>query len=146
MALIDQGSNRRGNVARLVCIVLPLVLVVACLGVFLLRGSAAPPDEGRGIAEAFLAQIRDGDADSAWEGTTAEFKSFMGRDRFRRFVETHPALMDAAEFTGFQMTSPQGLPLAECTFRSQSGSESATIKVLLAREEGEWKVERVSVE
>lgn len=107
-------------------------------------GSSAPPDNGVDVATAFLADIRDGKVDSAWESTTAEFKSFMGKERLRIFVRQHPVLKKPAKSAGAQVVSVQGLSRNECTFRPESGTEN--IKVLLAVEDGTWRVERLNVE
>lgn len=108
------------------------------------RKAAPPPTEIRNEAEEFLARVRNGDVDGAWAETTAEFKSFMGRDRLRQFVRSHPALRQPAEFVSFEMTSRNGLPLAEYCF--QSSQPQTVIRVVMARESGTWRVERLDVE
>ncbi|MBX6311748.1 MAG: hypothetical protein IRY99_02320 [Isosphaeraceae bacterium] len=91
-----------------------------------------------------MRDIRDGKIDSAWSGTTAEFKSFMGREQFRAYVRAHRALSEPSEFSAAQAVSRNGLPMTEYIFRPRSGA--STIKVLLAREQGQWKPERLTVE
>jgi len=121
-----------------------LLATLMVWGLMRFAGPDTPPDNGQEIAASFLAEIRAGRVDSAWEGTTAELKSFMGKERFRRFVRAQPALKQPAEPVGSAMISVQGLSRAQCTFRPQSGK--GTLKVLLASEDGQWKVERLDIE
>ncbi|NLS90982.1 MAG: hypothetical protein GXX96_02190 [Planctomycetaceae bacterium] len=125
-----------------------LGLVVVSVAVWFVAGwfrnEEVPADVADKTASLFLEDIRHDRVDAAWSGTTAEFKSFMGKDRLRQFVRTHSVLKEPTEFLEFQMISINGLPLAECTFRSSIGA--STIHVLLANEAGQWKVERLLVD
>lgn len=118
--------------------------LLACLGVTCNRNSAEPPADGREVAESFLKDIRENRLESAWKGTTAEFKSFMGLQRLRQLVKSSPAFKEPSELSDFRGVSLNGLSMAEYTFRPKSGK--STIKILLGREQDQWKVERVSVE
>ncbi len=118
--------------------------LLACLGVACNRGSAEPPADGREVAESFLKDIRENRLESAWSGTTAEFKSFMGLQRLRQLVRSSPTFKEPAELSDSRSVTLNGLSMAEYTFRPMSGK--STIKVLLGREQDQWKVERVSVE
>jgi hypothetical protein len=137
-------GKRCGRAAR--------VLLFATVGLGLVTGlgagchSNSPSDEGRGIAESFLTNIREGKVDSAWSGTTAEFKSFMGLEQLRKYVKGHPVVKEPAEFSGAQAVSPNGLSATEYVFHAPVGASASTIKVLLAREQGALKVERLTVE
>lgn len=119
----------------------------AVIGLVLLAGCGSPPTlpdaEGRQIAEAFLADIRGGQADAAWADTGTDFKSYMGRDAFRAFVKATPALRGPAEFGDCKMTEVNGLRVAECTFKPKAGG---LIRVDLSPADGRWRVERLAVE
>lgn len=106
------------------------------------RGGVPPlaDDAARTIADAFLADVRGGKADAAWAGTSAEFKSLMGRDAFRAFVKSKKALKAPAEFERSERVERDGLHLVECHYRTQGGG---AVKVILAPEAGAWKVERL---
>lgn len=128
------------------------VLAAVLLGALLwqavawLRIPSTSSDEARPIAESFLGDLRSGKADridAAWATTTPEFKSDMGKERFRQFVRSKPQLKEPAEFADFHMTEANGLRVAECTFRTAKG---AAVRVFLAPDERSWKVERVRVE
>jgi hypothetical protein len=115
-----------------------------------LLGGGRPPTateaEVRPAAEAFLADLRTGKVDridAAWAGTTADFKSFHGRDDFRKYVRARPALKAAAEFAGFRMADVNGVRVAECAFASAAGP---AVKVRLAPAESAWKVDHLAVE
>lgn len=111
------------------------------------RTGTAPAEDGRATAEPFLASIRNDRLDAAWESTTAEFKSDLGREAFYRFAQTHPVLKDQLEFAGYQPDSTNGITRGECTYNSTPGAAAAAkVRVLVAREGDKWKVERLIVE
>ncbi len=124
-------------------------LALAAAGWWAARGGRTPdiaPDDARPIAEAFLGDVRTGKpdrVDAAWQGTTAEFKSYQGREQFRKFVRANKALAAPAEFQECQVTEANGLRVARCRFRTASG---APLTVMLAPEGGEWKVGRLLLE
>jgi hypothetical protein len=124
-------------------------LLVALLGPAAWPGcssSTPDPDASRSTAAKFLDEIRAGKVSNAWEGTTTEFKSLLGREGLEGYVRAHPALKEKepADFVSFNTAERNGLPLGECAFRS--ASRKSSIKVLLAREDGAWKVERLTVD
>lgn len=140
-----EARHRGGRSAWPVLLVVVGLVLVAWVGVGWFRGTSAPSeDEGRAIAESFLVNLRGGKIDTAWNGTTAEFKSFMGLDRLRGYVKANRVLKEPCDLLRSQAVTPNGLPMVEYDFRPRSGA--STIKVLLAREQSEWKVERLSVE
>lgn len=104
------------------------------------------PDASRATAAKFLDEIRAGKVSSAWESTTTEFKSLLGREGLEGYVRAHPALKEKepADFLSFNTAERGDLQLGECAFRS--ASRKSAIKVLVARENGVWKVERLTVD
>lgn len=94
----------------------------------------------------FLEQIRNREIDQAWQETTAEFKSFVGRDRLVKTVRSNPALQDPCELVSCQPADIGPLNLVECLFRSPNYAD-VTVRVLMApTREGQWKVERLEVQ
>ena len=88
-----------------------------------------------------------GEVEPAWQDTTAEFKSLQGLDTFKNYVKAHPVLKAEPEFTGFERFTREGLALSRCTFHATPPKgQPADITVMLARENGAWKVERLMVE
>ena len=141
------SMSRAGN-TRLAVVVL---LVAIAGGAFLLYRyygtPAIQPESGRAVAEPFLEEIRSGTPDSAWESTTAEFKSNLGRENFLKYVETHPLLKEPLEFYSLQTVALNDVPRTECVFGKQGSPGSGPkVRVILAHEEGELKVERLIAE
>ncbi len=107
-------------------------------------GSVPAPDASRDIAAKFLDEIRAGRAEAAWDGTSTEFKSMLGRDGFVAYVRKHPVLKEPVEFVSFNSAERNGVPVGDCAFRT--ASKKSPVKVLVAQENGTWKVERLTVD
>jgi hypothetical protein len=128
-------------------VVVPVVAVVCGVIWFAFvrdRTPAITPDGAKEQAAAFLGEVRAGRVDDAWAGTSADFKSMYGRDRFRQFVKSKPVLKAPAEFEACEFKTDGDLRTAECAFRPAGGKGS--IKVVLNVDQGAWKVGRLSVE
>ncbi len=123
---------------------LPALALIALPGCSASGGSAPDPEAGRAVATAFLDEIRGGKVDDAWKGTSAEFKSMLGLEGLRSFVKKNAEAREPSEFIACVPKPANGLPLAECSFRSPKRNK--TLKVLLGKEEGTWKVERFAIE
>lgn len=109
-------------------------------------GPSAPPEaEGKSVAEPFLTAIREDRLDAAWDSTTAEFKSDMGRETFHRFAKSHPVLHEPLTYVGYQADQTNGIERGACDYQSVA-PPSAKIRILVARENKVWKVERLIVE
>ena len=126
------------------------VLIVALAGwgiSYFLRQPVpqAPPDVGKEVAELFLQQIREGNADLAWQSTTADFKSDEGRESFARRVREYAALWPAVEFHKYRQGELNGLPRGQCVYQiSEKTAIPLPIKqvrIAVAKEENTWKVE-----
>lgn len=127
--------------AGFLCLLTILTLFSGCGG-----GKAAlPDDQGRSIAEAFLAEIRTGKVEGAWQGTTAEFKSLMGRESFMNYVRKQPSLKAETKFQSARPLENGNMKLVECTFGADK-PKAAVVKVILAAGPEKWQVERLSVE
>ena len=90
------------------------VLVTIAAGAYLLYSyfGARPiqPESGKAVVDPFLEAVRSGKAESAWEGTTAEFKSNLGRENFLKYVDAHPNLKEPLEFYSLQSVMINGVP------------------------------------
>ena len=142
--------RRRGSTRTAVVAALALV-TVGLLGYFTYRWSSQPPkakEDYAHVADEFLEKVRSGKVGDAWQSTTAEFKSATGEGRFKAFVKANPALSAPAERTAFQNVTANGLTLGEYTYRAspKKPTDQSTIRVWIAREHGEWRVDRVFVE
>lgn len=146
MIRIHAASSRRGGLAARVLIlgVVGVLLVLALIGWFA-QPRRIQEDPARAITDAFLQQIQQGDLEAAWQATSAEFKSDMGREDFLQFVAKFPVLHEPLSFEAFRPIPEHPLPMVECVYLS-AGSEGQTVRVLVALEREEWKVERLLVE
>lgn len=147
-AAADRKPARR---ARALPVAIALLIVVSALAAFWWRpwGRHAAPDDGeaREVVERFLAQLRSGDIDAAWDSTTADFKSDEGRESFRRYVLERPVLQQPLEFVQLGQVEIHGLTRWEAVHRPTADAGSAAaVRTLIAREGDAWKVERIVVE
>ena len=124
---------------------LTVVVAVAIVGGILLwnRPAANPsPAEGQAIAEAFLARLETGDAGAAWESTTAEFKSAEGKTKFAARVKANAWLGEPMAFSSVQQVKVNDTDRLEFAFTSAKTGKF--VRILLARDQGQWRVDRLS--
>lgn len=101
------------------------------------------PETGQKVADDFLSAIRSAQAESAWQSTTTEFKSAQGRESFLAFVKKHDFLSMPLEFDSAQVVDVQGQPRSELVYRVPQ--TKTTVRLVLGREAGTWKVDRLTV-
>lgn len=123
------------------------LLAVVAGAFFAIRYFNAPPtqpsaDEGRAVAEGFLAKVRGGKPGDAWESATAEFKSIEGRESFIRKVKAAPILQNELHFNSSQMVVVKEEPRSEYLFQSP---DAKMLRVLIGFEGGTWKVDRLTL-
>ena len=134
---------RADRVGKTLLIVLLAVFVVLAVAVFWMwRSAPTQPnlDEGRAVAQKFLDLIRQGQAQQAWESTTAEFKSAQGRETFVQYVKKHPSLAAPLSFVSVQTVTLQNSPRAEYLYRATDGKN---VRLLAGNDRGAWRVDRV---
>ena len=128
-------------------VVLATVFVLLAIAVFVVWWrTPAQPDvvAGRAAADKFLELIRAGQAAQAWDSTTAEFKSFEGRESFVRNVKKHPELVKPATFVSVQEVTVQDSPRAEYLYRAADGR--GTVRLLAGNEHNVWRIDRMKIE
>jgi len=136
-------SNVRRGGARLVLLVGIFLIGMACSLWIWFRPAAQPSvEKGRSVAEEFLKQIREGHPEQAWESTTSEFKSDHGCETFIKSVKPLPFLKEPLTFASVQTVELGDHPYREFCFRS---SDHKMVSMLIAREEGVWKVARLTM-
>src|SRR5262245_27653987 len=103
---------------------------------------------GQRVADAFLAQVRAGLLDAAWQSTSAEFKSDEGRESFIRDIKSKPALSVTLSFLSYEITDLNGLKRGQCLYASPAGSKTpaARVRIVVGKDSGEWKVDGLFVE
>lgn len=141
------NSPKRAHAGRFRLAVTVVILGLAILASLVLwrwRGPPVPEQAPQTVAADFLEELRTNRVDAAWAGTTAEFKSYLGRERLRDLVRLKPVLKEPLESSGVEEKDVNGIPLTVCTF---SGPQKpGVVRVLLATEGGQLKVERLLVE
>jgi hypothetical protein len=126
--------------------IVAVIVAGVVLGWFVLRRSppALTPAAAQALATEFLDAVRTGRVDEAWAGTSTDFKSMYGRDRFRQFVRSKPVLASPLECVRCEQKLNSSLPLVECVFRPSRGREQ--VVVVLQFDQTQWKIGRLSVE
>jgi hypothetical protein len=139
------NSTSRSGSAKLV--VIAVVAALAGAGFLAYKVFAtpeSPPESGRATAEPFLEAIRKGEGAAAWETTTTAFKSETGRENFLKYVEEHPIVKEPLEFYNFQTVTMNGLACNLVEFGKEGApAKSLKVRVVVAKEYGKWKVERL---
>ena len=139
------SSKPLGAVSKAVLIALVVVLTAGA--VWGLQQWMQPPtqpalDVGRATVDEFLGKIRAGQAGEAWDATTADFKSFEGRESFMRTAAKAPVLKQELSFNSTQKVMVQDQDRTEYLYQSP---ESNTVRVLVGYEGGVWKVDRLTM-
>lgn len=137
---------RHGRTLLIVLLAILLIGAAAAAWLWLSVPSRPSVDAGRAVTDAFLAKIRDGNADDAWQSTTAEFKSAEGKETFRRRAAKTPSLKLPLQFVSTQTVAVGDQPRDEYLYQAASGGKMATVRVLIGEENGEWKVDRLTAE
>lgn len=102
---------------------------------------------GRQVADAFLDQVRRGQLDAAWQSTTAEFKSYQGRDAFKAQIAQHPFVRGSLEFVRYEVGQLHELARGQCVYRPASGKPPGRqLRVVVAQEGGQWKVDGLLID
>jgi len=133
---------------------LPVAAIVTVLALggaagwwYLAKAPTLPADEGQAIVDSFLLQVRQGKIDLAWQATAADFKSYLGREAFRAYVNKHPELKQPLQF---QTHTPAGTaPFSEYVYQPIAAAKTKTprtIKVRLVQEAEAWKVESLAIQ
>ncbi|MFO0919553.1 MAG: hypothetical protein U0872_14735 [Planctomycetaceae bacterium] len=118
-----------------------VVLLLAAIGISVRPASRPGTDKGQAVAAEFLRQIQQAELESAWESTTAEFKSAQGQEAFQRKVRRIKFLREPLEFVSVQVVSLGTETRHEYHFGSPDGK---SVQVVLGREDGLWKVDHWS--
>lgn len=129
------------SVRQLIVIVLCVAALVAVASFFWKPATQPSPDAGQQVVAAFLTKVREGKPDQAWAATTAEFKSAQGQESFIRAVKSRPYLQQPMEFFAVNTVTIQNEPRSEYLFRAPDGNAKTNTRVVIGRENGEWKVD-----
>ncbi len=122
-------------------VLIAILVIAAPLAIWLWFRQPAQLDVNKGqeVAAAFLANIREGKAADAWQSTTAEFKSAVGKEAFVREVKPLKFLKGAMAFVSTETVMVNDESRSEFQFRAPTGE---TARIVLGNEGGVWKVDR----
>lgn len=123
-------------------VLIPLLIVLGLASAwYWLQPSTQPGlDAGRRVAEEFLELIQSGRPEAAWESTTAEFKSAIGREAFVRQAKAAKALHKPSQFITAETVQVQQEPRTEYLFREPESGE--TVRLVIGMDAGAWRVDR----
>lgn len=133
------GVHRRGWIRQAVLASLAVLLLLTAGWLWWRPATQPDLDAGRSVSEAFLEMLRANQPADAWESTTAEFKSAQGKESFVRQCKTLKFLQTSCEFVSVQTVTIGNQPRTEHLFRTATGE---TVRIVLGREAGLWKVDR----
>ena len=140
MLPLRTAAANRNLLVGLIAVVL---LAAAAWLLFWNKGPAEPTvDEGRKIAEEFLSLLERGEAAKAWDSTTAEFKSALGRERFVSQAAQAPILKKPLQFASTQAVNVSDAPRIEFVYQPSDGA--GMVRLLVAQEAGAWKIDRAT--
>jgi len=102
--------------------------------------------------DSFLADIRAGKLDNAYESTTREFKERMSRAEFEELIKQHPALKEKPT-VNINMNSPNvGAPnfpggMHEYSYKAEGKDHKNKIEfsLTLEKEDGQMKVDQLTI-
>lgn len=129
------------SVKNVVVVAICVAALVVIVSFFWKPATQPSMDAGQKIVETFLASIREGKPEQAWSATTAEFKSAQGQEAFVRAVKSRPYLQKPTEFFAVNTVTIQNEQRSEYIFRAPDGNAKTNTRVVLGRENGEWKVD-----
>ena len=130
--------TKRWQPLQLILTVILLSMVSACSS-----GPKVEQGSGRMVAEPFLDEIRQGALDATWQKTSAEFKSFMGKEQFKAFVLMNPILREKTVFQK-EEPFPEGGKWLVCSFGAEKSPKA--VKVFVGKEQNTWLVHGLKVE
>jgi hypothetical protein len=96
---------------------------------------------GQAVGAEFLQRLQDGEFEEAWESTTVEFKSAQGKESFVKRVRPLKFLKQPLDFVSAQPVSLGQESRTEYLFGAHGGQ---TVRIVLGREDGFWKVDHWS--
>lgn len=121
---------------------LPLLILITN---FLACGDKKPLGDGmeKPIADAFLKLINNGKTEEAWDSTSVEFKSYMGKAQFQSTVTMNPFLKKALTFDKTEKDA-QSKVLTYCSYKEAISKK--TIVVIVGPDQDAVRVQGMKIE
>ena len=143
---MKKRCEQAGNTTIVLVGVLCALAVVAAVVLWWRWAPVTQPtaDVGQQVVDDFLKQLREGQAAAAWQATTAEFKSALGREKFLSYVKERPYFKRPLAFVSMQTVRVQNQPRSEFVYRT--ADSKATVRILVGSEAGTWHVDRLAAD
>lgn len=121
---------------------LPLLILITN---FLACGDKKPQGDGmeKPIADAFLKLINNGKTEEAWDSTSVEFKSYMGKAQFQSTVTMNPFLKKVLTFDKAEKDA-QSKVLTYCSYKEAISKK--TIVVIVGPDQDAVRVQGMKIE
>lgn len=121
---------------------LPLLILITN---FLACGDKKPQGDGmeKPIADAFLKLINNGKTEEAWDSTSVEFKSYMGKAQFQSTVTMNPFLKKTLTFDKTEKDA-QSKVLTYCSYKEAISKK--TIVVIVGPDQDAVRVQGMKIE
>lgn len=121
---------------------LPLLILITN---FLACGDKKPQGDGmeKPIADTFLKLINNGKTEEAWDSTSVEFKSYMGKAQFQSTVTMNPFLKKALTFDKAEKDA-QSKVLTYCSYKEAISKK--TIVVIVGPDQDAVRVQGMKIE
>lgn len=121
---------------------LPLLILITN---FLACSDKKPQGDGmeKPIADAFLKLINNGKTEEAWDSTSVEFKSYMGKAQFQSTVTMNPFLKKALTFDKAEKDA-QSKVLTYCSYKEAISKK--TIVVIVGPDPDAVRVQGMKIE
>ena len=157
----ESGFFRFIIVGGLVIAVLVLFAICAGISIFIMRGfssgsggpaqDAAQEKEAQTIAQAFLADLRAGNAQAAYQKTSKRYRSLQPMGEFQAQFNQHNWLQpykDKSQKTTILARDVAGRPNAYSTVITvvEGEGDSAVVHIDVSREGDAWKVDNWNVD
>jgi hypothetical protein len=83
-----------------------------------------------------------------WIESAAEFKSDEVRESFARLVKSRPIFHETLDFASYKVTEVNTLKRGQCIYQPPGTSKSpaASVRIVVAQEGDEWKVDGLFVD
>lgn len=147
--------QRRGSTNKAIIIVLAIVgffgllMIVLCAGcgIWMYKSFTRDIPPAQTAANAFLDDLKADRIDAAYAGTSSTFKSAESLDQFREFVKKYDGFRTnvsrSFDFKQINQTTSGKRVNFKMTLTSPNNALSCSLTML--EENGQWKVERLTV-
>ncbi len=121
--------------------------IIAVIMVFVIIGVIMAFSLTSGAVEAVethLSDLKQGNIEKAYQGTTSDFQSVTSLNAYRQFVDSYPILKDTVSSSFSQREVDNGVASIGGTITDSSGKK-AKLKVKLLKEGENWRIQSLEL-